>query len=143
PRFMNTLIPWLRLPPAVAARSTRVVASLAALLAPIVILLLLALPRMALAAEETARFNFELPADAAEVALKRFSDQSGRQVVFPTEVAEGVRTSEVRGEFTPREALTRMLAGTPLRAQLNERTGAWAIVRETAPGPGPVRAAQP
>jgi iron complex outermembrane recepter protein len=140
---MNTsfLISWQSV--ARSPRPAREHRSFAARVARTILALLLAVPVLAGAAADSAKFTFQLPAEAAEVALKRFSEQSGRQVVFPSDVAQGIRTSAVRGEFTPAEALTKMLAGTPLRAVLNERTGAWAIVREESTGPNAVRAAQP
>lgn len=141
--FMITslLFLWRRL--ASLARSSRARrASLRELVASITLAFFLALPALARAAEDATKIKFELPSEVAEVALKRFSEQSGRQVVFPTQVAEGVRTSAVKGEFTAREALTQMLAGTPLRAVLNERSGAWAIVREESTSPNAPRAAQ-
>jgi len=80
------------------------------------------------AAAETAR-RFDLPADLAERALKTFALQSGQEVLFTTATAANVRTNAVRGEHTPREAITRMLAGTPLAAVQDEQSGAWRIRR--------------
>src|SRR5262245_32782682 len=49
--------------------------------------------------------KFDLPADVAEVSLKRFAEQSGRGVVFVPERVKGVKTNAVKGEWTPAEAL--------------------------------------
>lgn len=76
-----------------------------------------------LLAAADARRAFDLPADNAEQALKRLSDQSGAEVVFATGAAAGVRTNAVRGELSPLEALQRMLAGTALLARQDSQTG--------------------
>jgi outer membrane receptor protein involved in Fe transport len=72
---------------------------------------------------------FDLPADAAEVSLKKFSVQSGLEVLFVTEVAANVRTNAVKGSYAPREAMDLMLAGTPLVATQDPRTGALKVSR--------------
>src|SRR5580658_10528922 len=69
----------------------------------------------ALAASGGGTVSFDLPADSAEKSLRRFSTESGQPILFPTEVTRGIRTAAVRGNYSPREALDRMLAGTPLR----------------------------
>lgn len=83
---------------------------------------------------EAAKKNFDLPADAAVKALKIFADQSKAEVLFVTEVTENVQTNAVKGEFTPRVAIDRMLAGTILVATENQRTGAFKIQRTHNPG---------
>jgi outer membrane receptor protein involved in Fe transport len=80
-------------------------------------------------AEDSEKQSFDIPADNAEVALRRFAVQSGRQVIFPTALVEGIRTNPVSGEYRTLDALDRMLAGTPLRATQDGATGALAIVR--------------
>ncbi len=69
----------------------------------------------------------ELPAGEAPTTLRVFSDRFGTEVLFATEVVRGVHTQAVRGDFTAREALDRMLAGTDLVAVADERSGALAI----------------
>jgi hypothetical protein len=81
------------------------------------------------AAEPPARHDFDLPAGDAELALRKFADQSGRQILFPTDLVKDVRTNPVRGRFPDREALDRLLAGTLLFATQDERTGAFALGR--------------
>ena len=80
------------------------------------------------AAEATPR-AFDLPADAAEASLKRLAVQSGVEVLFTTEMTAGVRTRPVRGQFTPLAAANALLAGTPLVAEQDARTGAVTINR--------------
>lgn len=82
---------------------------------------------------ESTRVRFSLPAEAAEQALKKFSLQSGLEVLFVTDTAARVTTNAVRGEFAPKEAIDRMLAGTPLVAEQDERTGAMKVWRTGDP----------
>ena len=92
-------------------------------------------------ASDDAKQSFDLRADTVETALKNFSAQSGCQVIVPTDLAAGVRTKTVRGRFTAREALDRLLAGTGLVAAQDERTGAFAVKKGTVPNAP--RAARP
>lgn len=88
------------------------------------------------AAASNPRFN--IPAGAAESALKQFSAQSGRQVIAPTQLVQGVKTQPVKGELRDQAALDQMFAHTGLVARLDEASGAFAIVRadrEAAPNP--------
>jgi iron complex outermembrane receptor protein len=81
--------------------------------------------------------KFDLPADAAEISLNRFGDQSGRGVVFATERVKGVKTNAVKGEWTPAEALEQMLAGTRLVFTRDAKTGAFAVGLQPAAPPAP------
>ena len=78
--------------------------------------------------EKAAKISFDLPADAAERSLKRFSARSGLEVLFVSEAAANVRTKAVKGDYTPREAIDRMLAGTKLAAVRDEKSRAMKIV---------------
>jgi len=93
---------------------------------------------IACAADATPK-TFDLPASSAETALKKFSLQSGLDVIFATDATAGVRTNEVKGDFPPREALDRLLAGTGLVATQDEKTRAMRISRD----PNVQRAAMP
>ena len=90
---------------------------------------------LAAPAAESSKKRFDLPADSAELSLKRFSKQAGIEVVFATQSTTGVRTPEVRGEFNPLEALSRLLAGTPLSARSEDDGHTILIDRENAPSP--------
>lgn len=83
---------------------------------------------------------FNLPADVAEKTLKLFSEQSGRGLIVAAEMAITIRTNAVRGQFTAREALERMLAGTGLVAKEDPKNGAF-VVHQEDPGPNGQRAA--
>jgi outer membrane receptor protein involved in Fe transport len=92
----------------------------------------LALAALPLAAA-TATKPFNLPAGEAEGALRQFSAQAGVPVMFPTEIAQGVRTPAVRGDLAPRAALDRLLAGTGLVAVPDPATGAFTVQRAAPP----------
>jgi len=81
---------------------------------------------------EESRRKYDVPAGAATATLQRFSDVSGREVLFASEVVRRVKTKAVHGEFTPLEALQRMMEGTQLRVLQDEQTGALAVLREDA-----------
>ena len=51
-------------------------------------------------ASELPRRAFDLPADEAAAALKKFSVQSGADVVFATGLVTGVKTSAVKGALS-------------------------------------------
>ena len=78
---------------------------------------------------DTQKRRFDLPVDTAEKSLKRFADQSGLQVLYPTKLASNVRTNSLHGLFTPRDALDRILAGTGLIAVHDEKSGALTVLR--------------
>lgn len=86
-----------------------------------------------LAAGVSAKRNFSLPGDFAFKTLKQFSEQAGVQLLFPTEMVEGIRTNAVQGELTPIDALQRMLAGTALAVVHDEKTGSLGVKRTNDP----------
>ncbi|MBI5766477.1 MAG: TonB-dependent receptor [Verrucomicrobia bacterium] len=90
-----------------------------------------------------ARKAYDLPADDADRALRRFSGQSGLQVIFPSETVRNVRANGVQGNLTAREALDQMFKGTGLIAVQDAKTGALTVRRDLAKdapknAPGPV-----
>jgi hypothetical protein len=86
-----------------------------------------------------ARKTFAVPVGDASETLKRFAQQAGQQVFYPTNEVRGVRTAAVEGEFTLRDGIGRLLAGTELRATFDERSGTFAVAR--APDPNAPAAA--
>jgi iron complex outermembrane receptor protein len=89
------------------------------------------------AAEDSPRRRFDIPAGSAVVTLKRAAQQGGLEIVYPSAVVEGFQTQPVVGEFTPREALERMVAHTALRIFTDPQTGALSILRASEPEPPP------
>ncbi len=80
-------------------------------------------------AAEAARQRFDLPADVVARAIKTFALQSGVEILISSELGRDIRTQPVVGEFTPREALDRMLSHTALIAKQDEKTGVITIMR--------------
>lgn len=74
--------------------------------------------------------SFNLPADTADTSLKRFSQQSGNEVLFASHLVRGVRTNPVTGLWSAREAIDRMLHHTGLVAVHDTTTGAFSVRKE-------------
>ncbi len=89
------------------------------------------------AATTEAKRSFNLPSGDAATTLRQFAAASGRSLVFATDKVRGETTAPVRGEFTPREALERMLAGTALEAAQDVATGALIIGRKRSAAAAP------
>ena len=89
----------------------------------------LSMTLMFAAPTERPKVAFDVAAATADVSLKRFSEQSGLEVLFPTHIARDVRTQEVKGEMAPLEALHRMLADTGLVVIQDPKTQAFSIRR--------------
>jgi outer membrane receptor protein involved in Fe transport len=81
------------------------------------------------AAAESVR-SFDLPPGDAAVTLKQFSAAAGTPIIYLVDRVRGVATHAVRGEFAPREALDRMLAGSALEAAQDATTGALVVSRK-------------
>src|SRR6185503_17930481 len=80
-----------------------------------------ALPAVAVAAALTYKFHIE--GQPLNQALQAFSDQSGLQIVYHTELLPEIATRRVDGIYDAQTALNRLLRGTGLVArQLNTRT---------------------
>ncbi len=84
---------------------------------------------LGLAAAEAPRKSYAIAAGDAAATLKQFTEQSGEQVVFLVNDVRGVATKPVSGDFTAREALNRLLAGTELVLVQDEKTGAFTVNR--------------
>lgn len=79
-------------------------------------------------AADVAKIKFDLPADVVARSIKTFAQQSGKEILISAELGRKIRTQPVKGEFTPREAVDRMLSGTGLMAKQDEKTGAMVIM---------------
>lgn len=88
-----------------------------------------------------AKKRFDLPAGSANDVLRKFSEQSGFDVVFATDAPKGVRTKAVRGDYPPDEAVALLLDGTGLSASRDKTSGAFMVVRD--PDPNVSGATQP
>jgi len=65
--------------------------------------------------------HFDLPAESADISLKRFSMQSGVDVIFATQIVAGAKSNAVSGDYPPFEAITRLLANTGLVPVYDEK----------------------
>ncbi len=95
------------------------------------LILFFALPPLHLHGAELARRPFAIPAADAEATLETFSDQAGAQVVYLIEDVRGVATNPVQGPFAIRDALERLVARTELRVEVDGKTGAFVVRRES------------
>jgi len=68
------------------------------------------------------------PGDAA-VALRQFSETSGKEVLFAAETVRGVRTPALRGDFSAARGRCGTSTGTGLVATPDAKTGAIAVRR--------------
>lgn len=99
---------------------------------------------VAVAAAAEQRQSYDLPRGDAATVLARFAEQSGRPILFAMDKVRGVRTNAVAGEFSPAEALDRLLAGTELVATLDRETGGIVVSRKPPKGEaGPASDPQP
>jgi iron complex outermembrane receptor protein len=98
------------------------------------------LPALVAAPATGERLAFDLPRAEASVALKRFSEQSGRGVIVGATAIAGISTNPVAGKLTAAEALDAMLARTGLVARFDAAAGAFAIAPAAA---APETAARP
>ncbi|MBL9206701.1 MAG: TonB-dependent receptor plug domain-containing protein [Opitutaceae bacterium] len=91
------------------------------------LLLVLLLPRLPLSAQTIPPSDrprvFNVPAGEAVDTIKQTAQQGGVEIVFLAETVRGVRTAAVRGKFTPRDALDRLVNNTGLKIIHDERTG--------------------
>jgi hypothetical protein len=64
-----------------------------------------------------ASFQFNIPSQPLETALGRYGDVTGREALYDTSVAGGRVSGDLRGKYTPNEALQKLLSGTGLSAR--------------------------
>jgi hypothetical protein len=80
-------------------------------------------------AADAAIKAFAIPRGDATVTLKQFTAQAGVQLLYTMNTVRGVMSHPVAGKITPREALTRMFAGTGLTVMQDENNGALSLVK--------------
>ena len=76
--------------------------------------------------------TFNLPRGDAADTLKQFAAAAGTPIVYLVDRVRGATTNAVTGEFTPRDALDRMLAGSALEAAQDTASGALVVSRKRA-----------
>ena len=87
----------------------------------------------AIYAANNAKKSFAVAPGEAAKTLKQFAEQAGREIIFSTPSVRGITTNSVRGEFTVRDGLDRLLAGTELRAAEDTQTGGLMVQRAEVP----------
>ena len=75
------------------------------------------------AAQAPAAERFDIQAQALSGALRAYAEQTGEQVVFFSDIGQGLRSVAVVGEFTREQALSKLLENTGLTYErVNPRT---------------------
>lgn len=87
--------------------------------------------------------RFQIPAGDAARTLYLFSQQARLSVVFPVDAVRGVTTRALEGDFTPRAALVRLIADTPLALVEDPASGAWVVTRSDLSAPASPLSAAP
>ncbi|WP_026601311.1 STN domain-containing protein [Methylomonas sp. 11b] len=80
---------------------------------PIVALLLLGTVSLAAMAGDAAQ-AFNIPAQALDSALTELADQTNLRLLYPAELVGKLRSSPVSGQYTPEQAMQRMLQNSGL-----------------------------
>lgn len=83
-------------------------------------------------AQSESTRSFNIPAGEAEGTFRQFSEQAGVQFIYSADKIRNVRTNPVTGDLTPRQAIERLIAGTPLVAVYDNKTGALTVDRQPA-----------
>ncbi|WP_230291554.1 TonB-dependent receptor [Croceicoccus sp. Ery5] len=74
--------------------------------------LCMAMPACAQSSEQQ---HYNLPPQDLARSVRAVVDQSGATIVAPADLLAGLRAPALRGEFTPEQALVRLISGTSLR----------------------------
>lgn len=91
------------------------------------------------ATSDAGKRSFNLPRGDAAATLREFAAAAGMPIVYLVDRVRGAPTNAVAGEFTPRDALERMLAGSGLEAAQDAATGAFVVSRKRTTSDGPER----
>ena len=71
-----------------------------------------------------AKLHFGIPPGPLGPALNRFAELTGIQLVYPSSLVQGLSSPGLAGDFTPADALQRLVAGTGLTARMLSATSA-------------------
>ncbi|MGJ7606822.1 secretin and TonB N-terminal domain-containing protein [Variovorax sp. LT1R20] len=83
----------------------------------VVALMMVARMAAAQAVADGEPLRFDLPAQPLEISLSVFGRLTGHSVLVASSLTAGREAAAVQGDFAPREALQRMLAGSGLAAR--------------------------
>lgn len=81
---------------------------------------------------------FDIPALPLDTALDRYFRVTGVQLLYDAALADGRRSSPVRGNYTPRAALRRLLAGTGLIPRYSRPNAAILMLPAASPQAAPI-----
>jgi iron complex outermembrane receptor protein len=95
--------------------------------------ILAALAISAHAIADTQRLN--IPAGSLLTALETLAKQANVDLVYQDSQVQGLRTGGVVGEFSPQDAVMKLLEGTPLKVRTDEESGAILITTQAAAQP--------
>jgi len=87
-----------------------------------------------------ATLRFDLPAQPLDAALVAFGEVTGYSVLVSSQLAAGRVAAPVRGDYTPAEALQRLLAGTQLGARFSGSNAFTLLALDAPMTPAPVPA---
>ena len=71
---------------------------------------------------QTEQRDYDIAAQPLGDALREYSEASGRQIIFATDLVKGRRSTSVRGRMSSDRALSRLLAGSGLSPELVDGT---------------------
>src|SRR5258708_15390342 len=81
---------------------------------------LIGLPQSAVAQNANV-VAFDVPAQPLETAIRQVASEQNLQILFAEEDVKGVTTHGIKGEYTAREAIQKLLEGTGLTFTFNDR----------------------
>lgn len=84
------------------------------------------------ASNDRVKLSFDIEANDAEKSLKVFAQQCGREIVYRADIVRGQKTNSVKGEYTAKEAIQKMLVGTSLVAN-ETRSGVLSVTTVNDP----------
>lgn len=87
---------------------------------------------------EAERINFDIPPQPLRSALTTFAEQSGWQLFYSAEVAEGIQSPGLSGIYAPDRALKELLAGTGLAFRMTDPRTVTIESASSAAAPPPI-----
>jgi len=76
------------------------------------------------------KLPLDIPEGSASATLKEFARQAEVEILFDLQIVYGVKTKAVQGEYQRDIALRMMLEDTPLDANFEKDSGAYAVFRK-------------
>ncbi|EXX96173.1 secretin and TonB N terminus short domain protein [Bordetella holmesii 1058] len=98
-------------------------------------------------AQQTVPRSYQIEAAPLADALARYADQAGLTLLYEPSAVAGLKSPGLHGNYTPEQALARLLAGTPLVAT-RQGNGTYVVrpagnVPQLPPSPSKARARAP